>query len=55
MGFSPQQVGAMSLWQFLAARAGYILANSTEDAPRDLTPAEFDRLGDWLDEPPVWN
>lgn len=53
MGFSPQQVLAMSLWEFLAARAGWIKAN-TVDETKDLTPQEFDSLGDWLDEKPPW-
>lgn len=49
MGFGPQQVGAMSLWQFLAARAGWVRANtSEEDASKDLSAAEFASLGDLI-------
>jgi hypothetical protein len=32
MGFSPQQVGAMSLWQFFACADGWARANSPEAA-----------------------
>jgi hypothetical protein len=34
MGFTPQQVNEMSVWQFAAAAAGYIRANSTEKKDR---------------------
>lgn len=31
MGFTPQQVGDMSVWQFMSAADGYAKANSAED------------------------
>lgn len=34
MGFTPQQVGAMSLWQFMACADGWARANSSEAAKR---------------------
>lgn len=34
MGFTPQQVGAMSLWQFMACADGWARANSPEAAKR---------------------
>lgn len=46
MGFSPQQVNEMSVWQFLAASEGYIKANSPEDG--GLSEKEKDELWDWL-------
>jgi hypothetical protein len=43
MGFTPAEVDACSLWQFLAARDGWIKANTVE---RDQTPTpeEHDAL-----------
>ena len=34
MGFTPQQVGDMSMWQFMAAADGYAKANGAEDNER---------------------
>lgn len=31
MGFTPQQVDAMSMWQFMAAANGYAKSNGAED------------------------
>ena len=31
MGFTPQQVDAMSMWQFMAATNGYAKSNGAED------------------------
>ena len=44
MGFSPAEVDGCSLWQFLAARDGWIKANTTEDSSRPPTPEEHDAL-----------
>jgi len=45
MGFSPQQVNAMSLWQFTAAAEGYRRSISGEgeavDAPSDERFRDF--------------
>ncbi len=34
MGFSPRQVGEMSLWQFMACADGWARANSPEASKR---------------------
>lgn len=47
MGFTPQQVNAMSVWQFEAAVAGYIAANSASDGNK-LSEGEADDLFDWI-------
>jgi hypothetical protein len=49
MGFSPQQVDRMSMWQFLAALNGYVKANS--GGKEALTEAEKDDLWAWIDTP----
>ncbi len=46
MGFTPQQINDMSIWQYASALEGYIAANSTEDA--GLSDKETDELWDWL-------
>ena len=40
MGFTPAQVGAMSLWEFAAAFAGWRKANSAPSGPNFPTPEE---------------
>ena len=47
MGFSPQQVNAMSVWQYMAALDGFIAANSPEE--KGLTAKEADDLWDWIE------
>lgn len=49
MGFSPQEVRAMSLWQFFAACSGYQRANDPEAGKR-LSESEADALWDWIDQ-----
>lgn len=45
MGFTPQQVEAMSLWQFAAAATGWARVNGvTEEKPASLSEAEHDAL-----------
>ncbi len=46
MGFTPQQVNLMSMWQFMAAVDGYVEANTADDG--SLTTKEIDELWDWL-------
>jgi hypothetical protein len=41
MGYTPQQVGEMSLWQFVAAVEGYAKANSSDEG---LSAKEADDL-----------
>jgi hypothetical protein len=47
MGFSPQQVRAMSLFQYFSALDGWMAANSPEDEGA-LSEKEKDELWDWL-------
>lgn len=47
MGFTPQQVGDMSTWQFMAALEGFAKANDP-DAAKELSPAEADDLWQWM-------
>jgi hypothetical protein len=48
MGFTPAQVGEMSLWQFMACVDGWAKANSPEAAKRsnDDTMAGLDEMLD---------
>lgn len=48
MGFSPQQVRAMSMFQYFAALDGVIKANSLDD-DKTLSEKEKDELWDWLE------
>lgn len=52
MGFTPQQVDDMSMWQFFAALNGYIEANTPKQANK-LTDAEADDLFDWIERDAV--
>jgi hypothetical protein len=47
MGFTPQQVNDMSMWQFMAAFDGYARANGAKDK---MSNAEADDLWKWLQE-----
>jgi hypothetical protein len=44
MGFSPAQVNAMSLWEFLAVRDGWIEANCPPDTMQPPSPEEHDAM-----------
>lgn len=44
MGFTPAEVDDCSLWQFLAARDGWITANTIDEGPKAPTPEEHDAL-----------
>ena len=48
MGFSPQQVNQMSMWQYFAALNGFITANTPKDAKK-LSGQEADELFAWLE------
>lgn len=50
MGFTPQQVGAMSLWQFHAAVNGYVAAHTPKDK-QSLSDDEAEELYNWITEP----
>ncbi|UGX87124.1 hypothetical protein [Phyllobacterium meliloti] len=47
MGFTPQEVNAMSIWQFMAALDGYEKANSSGE-DKKLTEQEKDELFEWI-------
>jgi hypothetical protein len=49
MGFSPQQVDRMSVWQFMAALEGFVSAHDP-DGEKRLTEGEKDDLWQWLQE-----
>lgn len=44
IGWTPQQVDAMSLWEFTAAVSGWIKANAPEEKPEAPSDAEFDAM-----------
>ncbi|MBB3944704.1 hypothetical protein GGQ73_000629 [Rhizobium skierniewicense] len=46
IGFTPQQVNEMSVWQFMAMVDGYVEANSPDDG--SLTAKEVDELWDFV-------
>lgn len=51
MGFTPQHVDQMSVWQFFAALDGWLEANTSGEG---LSESEKDDLWDWMqDRPPV--
>ena len=41
MGYTPREVGQMSLWEFMACSDGYARANGANSSPRAPTEAEF--------------
>ncbi len=49
MGFTPEQVDRMSLWQFVACLDGWKAANGVEEKPEPPSAEEFrdmvERLG----------
>lgn len=47
LGFSPQQVDAMSMWQFMAAVEGYAAAHNPKK-PGSLSESDKDELAAWL-------
>lgn len=47
MGFSPDEVDRMSLWQFMAAAEGFARANDP-DAAKELSAGEADDLWKWM-------
>jgi len=46
IGFTPQQVNGMSVWQFMAAVDGYVQANTEGDG--SLNGREADELWEWM-------
>lgn len=51
MGFAPTQVGAMSLWQFLACADGWAKAHQPDAAKRS-NDDDFDDIDAMLDAAP---
>ncbi len=49
MGFTPQQINAMSMWQYFAALNGYIAANSSAESKK-MTTEQAEELLDWVYE-----
>ena len=49
MGFSPQQVDAMSMWQYFSVLDGWNKANDP-DAGKSLSSAEVDDLWSWMEQ-----
>lgn len=49
MGFTPQQINEMSLWQFQSAFDGYVAANTADDG--SLTAKEQDELWEYIQAP----
>lgn len=47
MGFSPQQVDQMSMWQFMATADGYAKANDPTGG-KGLSPGEEDDLWSFI-------
>ena len=52
MGFSPREVGAMSLWQFLACADGWAKANQPEAANKSNDDEDFGDIEAMLDATP---
>lgn len=48
MGYSPQQINAMSIWQFMAVLDGYIRHNEPDDGK--LSGGEIDDVWKWMQE-----
>ena len=46
LGYTPQEVNEMSVWQYMAAIEGYEAAHSPDDG--SLSKGEIDELWDWL-------
>ena len=43
MGFTPSQIDALSFWEFIACREGWISANTVKE-DRAPTPEEHDAM-----------
>jgi len=43
MGFTPQQINTMSVWQYMVCVQGYIEANSSDEA-QGMAQAEYDAV-----------
>jgi hypothetical protein len=52
MGFTPEQVGRMSLWQFFACGDGWARANVPEAGSRSNDDADYSEIEAILDAAP---
>lgn len=52
MGFSPAQVGEMSLWQFMACCDGWAKANVPDASSRSNDDADYSEIEAILDAAP---
>lgn len=51
MGFTPADVDAMSLWQFMAALDGWVEAHTPEDQKSErMSENDATGLSAWMDE-----
>lgn len=50
VGFTPQQVNAMSLFQYQAAIDGYVEAHSSDDGAGKLSESDADEIWDWMQD-----
>lgn len=53
-GFTPDQTGAMTLWEFAHVVEGCNRFHGGDQASSDLSDAEFNELAAWLEEPAPW-
>lgn len=55
MGFSPEQIGEMSLWQFTCIYVTYVKANSKEDnTVQDMSDEDIAQASALIDSGPQW-
>ena len=45
MGFSPRDLDSMSLWEFIACRDGFALANGAKPKPKEISDQRLAELG----------
>jgi hypothetical protein len=50
LGYTPQEVNAMSMWQWQAALNGFVEANTPKESAK-LSESEADELFAWIDTP----
>ncbi len=48
LGFTPNDIKALSMWEFMAALEGYVKANSSDGGK--MTSAEVDDVWTWMQE-----
>ena len=52
MGFAPQQVDSMSLYEFTACVSGYAKAHGAKPSAKDMSQSDYDALVDLGEQ---WN